>query len=153
MLTRYFLLGGRALFTLEIPKSFADDHGLPDHYTFKVTRKEASERWPESFFVALLTGPNNEEDYTYMGMLDKATGSIRLTKASVYNEQSWPYRLLARVTSILFGDETEQRIERMRLTGFNLHHEGRCCRCGRTLTVPESIESGIGPECAKRMTI
>jgi hypothetical protein len=27
-------------------------------------------------------------------------------------------------------------------------HEGRCGRCGRKLTVPESIESGFGPECA-----
>ena len=26
-------------------------------------------------------------------------------------------------------------------------HEGRCGRCGRALTVPESIERGIGPEC------
>lgn len=29
-------------------------------------------------------------------------------------------------------------------------HEGRCGRCGRKLTVPESIETGIGPDCAKR---
>lgn len=26
-------------------------------------------------------------------------------------------------------------------------HEGRCGRCGRALTVPESIASGIGPVC------
>jgi hypothetical protein len=26
-------------------------------------------------------------------------------------------------------------------------HEGRCGRCGRALTVPESVERGIGPEC------
>ena len=24
-------------------------------------------------------------------------------------------------------------------------HEGKCCRCGRTLTVPESVKLGIGP--------
>jgi hypothetical protein len=29
-------------------------------------------------------------------------------------------------------------------------HEGRCGRCGRRLTVPESIESGLGPECATK---
>lgn len=28
-------------------------------------------------------------------------------------------------------------------------HEGKCGRCGRQLTVPESIESGFGPECVK----
>lgn len=32
--------------------------------------------------------------------------------------------------------------------GFSLWHEGRCGRCGRTLTVPASIASGFGPDCA-----
>lgn len=27
---------------------------------------------------------------------------------------------------------------------------GHCCRCGRRLDVPESVEAGIGPVCAKR---
>jgi len=35
--------------------------------------------------------------------------------------------------------------------GFALHHEGKCGRCGRKLTVPLSIETGIGPECASKM--
>ena len=28
-------------------------------------------------------------------------------------------------------------------------HEGACCYCGRKLTVPASIELGIGPDCAE----
>lgn len=32
-----------------------------------------------------------------------------------------------------------------------IYHEGRCCKCGMPLTVPESIDSGIGPECKKTM--
>jgi hypothetical protein len=32
-----------------------------------------------------------------------------------------------------------------------IHHEGKCCRCGRKLTVPRSIELGIGPECEGKM--
>lgn len=35
-------------------------------------------------------------------------------------------------------------------TSVEFWHEGQCGRCGRELTVPESIKSGIGPECAKR---
>jgi hypothetical protein len=38
-------------------------------------------------------------------------------------------------------------LERRPLPRCTVHHEGRCGRCGRTLTVPESIESGFGPEC------
>jgi hypothetical protein len=29
-------------------------------------------------------------------------------------------------------------------------HDGSCCRCGRTLTTPESIDRGIGPVCAEK---
>ena len=29
-------------------------------------------------------------------------------------------------------------------------HEGKCGACGRKLTVPDSIKSGIGPVCAAR---
>lgn len=30
---------------------------------------------------------------------------------------------------------------------------GTCCRCARQLDVPESVEAGIGPVCAKKMEI
>ena len=29
-------------------------------------------------------------------------------------------------------------------------HEGRCGRCSRVLTVPESLQTGLGPVCASR---
>jgi hypothetical protein len=28
-------------------------------------------------------------------------------------------------------------------------HEGRCGKCGRKLTTPESVTAGFGPECIK----
>lgn len=31
------------------------------------------------------------------------------------------------------------------------HHAGRCGKCARLLTVPESIELGFGPECAGKV--
>jgi len=30
-------------------------------------------------------------------------------------------------------------------------HEGRCCVCARPLTNPESIDAGVGPECAGKL--
>lgn len=32
-------------------------------------------------------------------------------------------------------------------------HEGRCGHCGRRLTVPASINTGFGPDCAKKLGI
>lgn len=33
----------------------------------------------------------------------------------------------------------------------DIRHEGKCGRCGRALTRPESIDTGLGPECAAKM--
>ena len=30
-------------------------------------------------------------------------------------------------------------------------HEGRCGRCGRKLTTPQSVETGFGPVCAQNL--
>ena len=45
--------------------------------------------------------------------------------------------------SLLSGPDNEN--------SFTVHHEGKCGCCGRSLTVPESIKRGIGPECWSRM--
>lgn len=146
MIEKHFVLAGQAIFTLDIPQEFCDRHDLPSHYTYRVTKKEASERYSEVFFASLLTGPDNTSDYTYMGMIEPLSGEVRLTRASKYSKESWPYRLLCRVLTCLWQGKNERIID----AHFDLHHEGRCCRCGRVLTVPESILSGIGPECAKK---
>lgn len=147
MIGRDFITAGNATFTLSIPDSFATQHDVPDHYTFRIRRKEANGDYPEVYFVSLLTGPDNTSDYSYLGMLDVRTGDVRLTKASKQTEDSMCVRLLRRTLSCLYNGE----MDRIANAGFALHHEGKCGRCGRLLTVPESIESGIGPECAKIM--
>jgi hypothetical protein len=30
---------------------------------------------------------------------------------------------------------------------FHFYHEGKCAKCGRQLTTPESIDRGFGPIC------
>jgi len=146
-MNKQFVTAGRAIFTLEMPPAFTGPRDLPPHYTFQVTRKEATDAWPESYFVALLTGPDNESDYTYLGKLDPTTGVVKLTKASKYRGDSWPFLLAKHVFWALWtGDEGAAKIKG---AGFDLHHEGRCGRCGRTLTTPLSVTTGFGPHCRK----
>jgi len=38
------------------------------------------------------------------------------------------------------------------LSGVKIFHEGKCCRCGRRLTTPTSVQNGIGPECIKHFS-
>jgi hypothetical protein len=133
-LTRSWITAGKAIFTIANPAG--------DHYTYRVLQYEANSYYPETYFVSLLTGPSNETDYTYLGILRPGTGEVVLTAKSGYTADMIPVRVLrwalARIWKGLSLPE-----------GYRLHHEGRCGRCGRVLTVPESVASGYGPECIK----
>jgi hypothetical protein len=147
MIDRTFVTAGKSIFTLENSEEFARKHDLPNHYTFKVRFKEGTNGFVDNFFVSLLTGPENTSDYTYVGLLNPENGAVRLTRKSSYNEDSMVVKLLRRTLMRVWEGNLEPLFE----SGFDLHHEGRCGRCGRVLTVPESIQSGIGPECAKKI--
>ena len=128
-----FFVGGRSVFTI--------DNGKGTHYTFRIGRKTDT----QPFFVGILSGPNNENDYTYMGIYDPSTHNVRLTQKSKYNEESVPLKV------IRWG--IKQVVENKELpSGYSIRHEGKCCRCGRTLTDPTSIELGIGPECRSKVS-
>jgi hypothetical protein len=138
-----FIKAGRAIFTI------ANDQGK--WYTYRVDHKEArteefagkgARTYPEAWFVKLLTGPSNDSDYTYVGILN--CERVRLTQRSPYTEDSIPVRVFDFALRVILGKQALP-------PGYSIHHEGRCGRCGRRLTVPSSIESGIGPECARRM--
>lgn len=140
---REFVTGGNATFSIAVPEADQAAMGAKPHYTYKVRRKEAEGGYPEAYFISLLTGPDNESSFTYMGMLAAPSGQVRLTKASSYNDSSVPVRLARFILAQLWGGEALA-------DGYALNHDGRCCRCGRKLTTPESVERGIGPECWAR---
>ena len=131
-----FFTAGRATFTISNGR---------EHYTYKIVGKE-DQRRPgcQVFFVNLLTGPCNESNYTYMGMLDPNLLNVRLTRKSRFSENSLPVQVVRWGLKML-------KEGRPLPDGYAVYHEGKCCRCGRKLTTPESIVKGIGPECEKRL--
>jgi hypothetical protein len=127
-----FITAGKATFTVVSVKT-------GKRFTYEVEEADESNR--QRFFVKLLTGRDNERDYTYIGQIKK--GQFELTKASKLPKESapvlafdWTFR------KVSAGDE---------VPGIEVWHEGQCGRCGKKLTVPESIASGFGPECAKKL--
>ena len=60
-------------------------------------------------------------------------------------QDAMPVKLLNRILARVWGDDHAA----FEAHGFEMLHEGRCGRCARRLTVPASVASGIGPECAK----
>jgi hypothetical protein len=135
---RDFILAGNAYFTIRSQKTGT-------RYTYRVSLPRNEDRkkiYPASYFVALLTGPDNEGDYTYLGII-KDLNTFRLTRASRMTSDSVPVRAFRYIFERLCLKQLPEDAE--------IFHEGRCGRCGRKLTVPESIERGIGPECAAIM--
>lgn len=139
-ITMDFIKAGKAIFTV--------DNGKGTHYTYKVTRKEDKDK--VFYFVNLLTGSDNTSNYTYLGMLVKTSvhikGSahfiqqVKLTRASKFNNDSKPVKVLDWALKVVEG-LTELP------DGYSILHDGRCGRCGRLLTDPDSIKLGLGPIC------
>ncbi len=123
---RRYVLGGDATFTLESSKT-------KTRYTYQVERTQDNEN---KYFVRILTGPDNGANYTYAGLLDH--GAFRSTAKSRVSESA---------PSVVAFKWWLGHIESELV---NVWHEGKCGVCGRKLTVPESVETGIGPKCAGR---
>jgi hypothetical protein len=141
MVGKNFILAGDAIFTVECPDG--------THHTYGVQEVAGNERWPAARFVKFLSGPDNTSSYTYLGILDADTGVVHTTAKSRHLMTSLKLRLLNRILARVWADDHAAYEQH----GYKTHHEGRCGRCGCTLTVPESIESGFGPECAKKMAM
>ena len=94
----------------------------------------------QRFWVKFLCGQNNESDYRYLGQI--LNGYFSLTKKSresglsestpCYKAFQWAF------SGLILGKMPE---------GLEVIHCGKCARCGRKLTDPESVKNGFGPEC------
>jgi len=147
--TLAFLLAGRCYVTLE---RVVDG----SRYTYRIEQKTEEIDDPQSgqkvtkrhafWFVALQMGAIDETRPRYLGVIDPAT--FRTTRGTAKNPS-------ATADSInLFGDTLRDlRAGRSNETHVRIFHCGRCARCGRALSTPASILTGIGPECCKEMGI
>lgn len=126
---RAFALGGNATLTLESVKTGA-------RYTYKI---KASDDGKLSF-VQVLTGSDNEDGFAYLGLI-RAERYSRGVKSKIGADAP---------SARAFAWAWEHIAAGSIPPALNVWHEGRCARCNRKLTVPESIASGFGPECTRR---
>lgn len=132
---RKFILGGNARVTLVSQKTGT-------RFTFRVRAKDVpkdSAAVPP-WFVQLLTGRENNSDYTFLGTIFEDAATYRHGRKSNVSPEAPSAKGFAWAWSFLAKGELPP--------GCEVWHEGRCGRCGRALTVPESIAMGLGPECA-----
>ena len=132
-----FLMGGNAYFTVVNPTTGS-------RYTFRVSQRENEDHTKSPFFVSVLTGPDNEHSYSYLGTM-WPDGRYFPGKKSHIGPDAPSNRCFSWLAGVLVREDADTQLSRI-----EFWHEGRCGKCGRKLTVPESIESGIGPVCESR---
>lgn len=127
-----FVFAGRAVFTLVSKSTGA-------RYTFRVRAGRDDDR----FFVEVLTGPDT---YTFLGTIfDAGTTRARYFhgKRSAIGAAAPSAKAFAWFAGILLG---QGRVP----STVEFWHAGACGRCGRELTDPVSIQTGLGPVCAEK---
>lgn len=128
-----FLFAGKARFTLV-------SSATGTRFTYRVT-KAANDDGP--WFVSVLSGSDNEADYSYMGCIfpDRPARLVHTRKSRVTSEAPSAKVFAWYLHQLEVANEDN-------LGKVEFHHDGTCGRCGRALTVPESVETGLGPVCA-----
>ena len=126
---RDFFLAGNATGTLVSKRTGA-------RFTFKVRKPDDGDG--QFFFVSVLNGPDNWQNYAYIGYVRRGVFFHGRAKAKVGADapsvKAWTWAW-GQISRDVLPDQLE------------IWHEGKCGRCGRKLTVPSSIASGFGPEC------
>ena len=123
-----YLRGGHGSFTLVSKKTGT-------RFTYRVRGGD-----DKPLFVSLLNGPDNTEDFMYIGFIPE--DKLLWSKKSVVSKDSASFKALAWTLGKLQNGVMPENLE--------FWHDGSCARCGRALTVPESIEMGLGPVCATK---
>jgi uncharacterized protein DUF6011 len=127
-----YILAGHATITLESKKTGS-------RFTYKIKRQN------QIAFVSVLRGPENTTDYAYLGAIflgPSRNGDFRVTAKSTISSSAPSAQAFAWAWKRLYAGHLPETL--------NVWHEGTCGRCGRALTVPESISSGLGPICASK---
>lgn len=126
-----FFQAGKARFTVETPEK---------HFTYECDKKT----YPKGnthYHLRLLKGPDNRGDYVYLGCIEPLTGHLRMTRKSQHKEDSATVLAINTTLPLLWrGTKLPP--------GYDVMHSGKCGRCQRPLTVPESVRRGLGPICA-----
>lgn len=126
-----FLLSGKAKFTVESLKT-------NKHYTYRVVKCDDK----DMYFVSVNT---EYEAYMFIGNMwaDTDLTDFKFMKSKKLREDSDPQSVVVFkfiIERYLMSDNPHKDIV--------FYHHGKCGRCGRKLTTPESIKLGLGPYCA-----
>lgn len=131
-----YLFGGKSTFTLQSTSG--------ERFTYKVSEsvKRPNDTRPPVFFVTVLTGPDNVENYNFVGTIFERK-TFKFSPRGGFKTESPSIKAFVWAFNNFVQGVVPESLEFWPST--------HCARCGRPLTVPESIENGFGPECITKV--
>ena len=132
---RNFVFGGNSTITLENGET-------GKYFTFKVRIAKKDDK-TAPFFVSVLSGTDNHSSFSYVGVISSDKKVFKLTQKSKVSKDTISFKAF----NFFFEHLLLNKIP----TNLHIYHSGTCGRCGRKLTHPDSIISGLGPECYKKI--
>ncbi len=121
-----YILGGKAFVTFQNPST-------GNRYTYKVVKHKVD----DIYFVHVLTAPDT---YMFLGTIRNFV--FRFSQKSKISRDAKSHIVFDYVFHHLGMGTLNSSIE--------IFHDGRCGKCGRQLTDPISVETGLGPYCRKK---
>jgi hypothetical protein len=137
-----FMRAGKAFITLRSKKT-------GNRFTYRITiptnRKTGEKMTDGTLMVSVLTGSDNDSSYTWLGRISREIFWVG-------RKNPKPGEISKDAPSAVAFDWTWRNLVKGKMPDtLECWHEGRCGRCGRRLTVPESIAQGFGPECVQHV--
>ena len=137
---RNFIFAGRSVFTLENKES-------GNYITFKISQiKKQGKVVANQFGINCKVLGDSDAGYQFLGFLDIQKKTFKRWGSQSGNPSYVGYKTFAWILNNL--GQLERFTDKDKLA---IYHEGTCCKCGRPLTVPHSIDTGIGPDCYEKM--
>lgn len=135
------LTAGKAEFSLQNEES-------KKHFTYVLVKAKSdsgvkqNQEGKQVYFVKVC---RDYMEFQYAGVLiieqEQGAKYFRGRKGKINPDAESIKGLLWLINKLLRGQEIPEVMQ--------VYHFGKCCRCGRTLTDPESVKLGVGPECIK----
>ena len=110
-------------------------------FTYRVRAAKPHPDGGPSHFVSVLTSSDNDHGYEYLGCFFNRKMYAHGRKSRISSDAPSAVAFMW-VWKHLFAGKMHPELA--------VYHEGRCGRCGRRLTDPTSIETGLGPKCRGR---
>lgn len=133
---RAFALAGNATFTMVSKRT-------GERFTYRIRKPDAD----KPYFIQLMNGPDNTINYAYFGLM---FGKGKDSDFESYRHGGVKAKVSKTAPSVMgFEWLIRNVMNEQALDQVEIWHQGKCGKCRKALTVPESIASGLGPVCAK----